>query len=255
MVSSQREKEILDLLAIKKTVTVSLLCQKLYASSATIRRDLGRLERRGLIRRTRGGAVLAEGGNDEVSVFERQSENAREKTAIGRLASYFIKDGYTVFMDSSSTVCCAAPFLLPVKRLSVITNGLHCALALSAGTGCEVYMPAGRLLSRSNSLAGTDTLSSLSGFCAEAALVSCSGLTVREGVTEPVVEQSRIKLQMLRQARTKILLCDHTKFGRICMNKTCDIGLFDYLITDCRPEEETCAAIEESGCELVYPGS
>ena len=73
MVSSQREKEILDLLAIKKTVTVSLLCQKLYASSATIRRDLGRLERRGLIRRTRGGAVLAEGGNDEFSVFERQS--------------------------------------------------------------------------------------------------------------------------------------------------------------------------------------
>ncbi|MCI8624530.1 MAG: DeoR/GlpR transcriptional regulator [Provencibacterium sp.] len=253
MVSSQREKEILDLLAVKKTITVQQLCQKLYASSATIRRDLTKLESRGLIRRTRGGAVLAEGGNDEVSVFERQSENAKEKSAIGRLASYFIKDGYTVFMDPSSTVCCTAPFLLSVKRLTVITNGLHCALALSAGSGCEVYMPAGRLLTRSNSLAGSDTLSSLSGFCADAALVSCSGLSLKVGVTEPTVEQSRIKLQMLKQAKTKILLCDHTKFGRICMSKTCDIGLFDYLITDIRPEEEVCAALEAQGCEIVYP--
>lgn len=259
LVSAERQREILDYLSVKKSASVQRLCEKLFASPATIRRDLAALEQRGLIRRTHGGAALCEGANDEVSLFARQSVNSRQKGEIAKLASCFVKDSHCIFMDSSSTVCGVAPHLARYRNLSVVTNGLHCALALAkqaqsgGASGCSVYFPAGRLAPRSNSVTGPDTLESLARFCADAALVSCGGLSPEEGATEPSLEQSRVKLQMLTHAKTRLLLCDSSKFGRVFFSRTCAVSLFDYVITDRYPGEMWERVVSDAGCELVYP--
>ena len=48
--ATQRQQEILEYLNIKKAASVAQLCVRLYASPATIRRDLARMEQRGLLR-------------------------------------------------------------------------------------------------------------------------------------------------------------------------------------------------------------
>lgn len=251
MLPSERQKQIYDLLTVKKSATVRQLCGKLYASAATIRRDLDSMERQGLLQRTHGGAVITEGSSGELSAFMRETKNVAAKSAIAELASCFVKDSFTVFLDPSSTACGVVPFLARRKNVSVVTNGLHCALALSRQTSCDVFLPGGQLVGRSNSLVGSDVLRSLEGFCADVALISCSGLSLSMGVTEPSVEQSRVKLAMLRRAKTRILLCDHSKFGLTFLSRTCGPAEFDYLITDRRPEEEYVSFFSSTSCELV----
>lgn len=254
MLPTDRQKQILDYLTLRKSATVQQLCGKVYASAATIRRDLSQMEKRGLVQRTHGGAVIAgEGGGGEESLLLRQERNVPSKNKIAELASYFIKDSSTVFMDPSSTVCRVAPYLKRYKNVTVITNGLNCAMSLSQKTPCHVYIPAGQLTSRSNSVTGSDTLEDLSRFCADTALVSCAGLSLEYGVTEPSVEQSRVKMAMLKNARTKILLIDHTKFGLTFLSRTCTPEIFDYIITDEQPDDAVREFFSEIPCELVFP--
>ena len=51
---------ILQELLRAEKVSVSSLAESLHVSEATIRRDLGELERRGLLRRSHGGAVTVQ---------------------------------------------------------------------------------------------------------------------------------------------------------------------------------------------------
>src|SRR3989337_112764 len=55
-----REFAILDVLREERAASVSRLAEAVDASEAPIRRDLDRLDRTGLVRRTHGGAVLVE---------------------------------------------------------------------------------------------------------------------------------------------------------------------------------------------------
>ena len=133
--ATQRQQEILEYLNIKKAASVAQLCVRLYASPATIRRDLARMEQRGLLRRTHGGAVLAEGGSDEVSMFARQAVNARQKAEIAKLAACFVKDSDNLFMDSSSTVCSVA------ARLDHCHDGpRHDGITLPLLRGCRACL-------------------------------------------------------------------------------------------------------------------
>ena len=49
MAHNDREKQILTLLQETPTIGIKVLTQKLYASEATIRRDLRKMEQNGLI--------------------------------------------------------------------------------------------------------------------------------------------------------------------------------------------------------------
>ena len=59
MMNREREQEILSILKTTNAfVTVRQLCESLYASESSIRRDLKALEARGLVKRSYGGAEL-----------------------------------------------------------------------------------------------------------------------------------------------------------------------------------------------------
>ena len=53
-----RKKDILDILYASGRISVSKLAETLFVSEMTIRRDLSEMEKVGVIKRYRGGAVL-----------------------------------------------------------------------------------------------------------------------------------------------------------------------------------------------------
>ncbi|WP_270739668.1 DeoR/GlpR family DNA-binding transcription regulator [Massilioclostridium coli] len=252
MVLTQRYRQILDYIQEKKAVTVQQLCELLYASPATIRRDLSTLEKCHLIRRVHGGAVLYESDSNEPAASIRQNKNIYGKRRIGELAATLVKDCSTVFLYCSSTVYYAASSLLHICGLTVITNGLNCALLLSQQTNWDIFFPSGKIEVQSGSTTGSDTIDDISRFYANIAFISCTGLTL-DGVTEATVGQSRYKDAMLDRAEIKVLLCDHTKFGNRFFSKTCDIKKLDYIITDQKPPQNYMEQFEQDGCQLIYP--
>ena len=80
MLKNEREREIINLLKNENGfVTVKDLCERLYSSESSIRRDLTALEHKGLIKKTYGGAELVKNFSNVVSFIKRSHHNINEK--------------------------------------------------------------------------------------------------------------------------------------------------------------------------------
>ena len=82
MLEVERFEKIMEYLREKKTAPVNVLAKRLFVSEATMRRDLSELERKGLVKRLHGGAILLDGANQELPLYlrERQNTDAKRKS-------------------------------------------------------------------------------------------------------------------------------------------------------------------------------
>src|SRR5437588_429088 len=96
MFAEERQTAILGELRKNGKVTVEELTAAFSVSAPTIRADLSRLEERGLLRRTHGGAIRASATLFEPPYAERQVMRHAEKRAIARAAAALVKDGETI---------------------------------------------------------------------------------------------------------------------------------------------------------------
>ena len=123
MLAANRHEEIMKLILKDKFVKVSQLSMLFNVTEETIRRDLDKLEKRGLIKKLHGGAVpIGVASIDNIKpIVERIEENINEKQIIGHLACKLIEDGDTLILDSGSTTLQIAR-LLDNKKVTVITK-------------------------------------------------------------------------------------------------------------------------------------
>lgn len=149
-----REDIILNETHLNGRVDVDMLAEAFGVSQVTIRKDLDRLASRGLVRRVRGGAVVANVG-EEGFLTERLREHAAIKQAIARSVALMIEDGDVVVIDASSTCYYLALEVLDRKDLIVVTDGLKTASLLLEQSSATVIMPGGILRRASTSMVGT----------------------------------------------------------------------------------------------------
>lgn len=244
----------MDLLRKKKQASNQELCQHLHCSISTLRRDLLKLEERGLIKRTHGGVILISPTNTEFSHIFRQASNIREKQQIADLAQDFISSGMCVFLDSSSTVQQLVPLLKAIPHLVVITNGLKIALDLSEGSNddIKVFIIGGEVKINSSAVIGHINDSILNSFQFDVAFFSCRGIDTH-GVYEASFSQAQVKKEMMKKAKQTILMTDHTKFNSSHFLKIGDFTDYDVLITDCCPKNEYLPLFDAKEIELIYP--
>lgn len=237
MLTFERHQQILDLLETKRFVTVEQLCAQLFASGATIRRDLAEMEKRGLITRVRGGAVAGDVSQGDKPYLLRSGENREKKLAICSIAKQLIAGSATLMMDSSSTAALLASTLGDVRGLSVVTNGLRTVISLVENTDARVYCTGG-IIQDSSSMWGQTAVSAISQYHADLMFFSCKGFEPSLGATESSEENAQIKRHMLRAAKRKVLLADTSKFGKQFFCKICAAADIDYIVTDKAPPEE-----------------
>ena len=84
-IPEDRRRSIADLLLATGAVTVSQVETRFGVSAMTARRDLGELERRGLARRTHGGAVLPNAAGHEDSFDRRLNVATAPSTTPARM--------------------------------------------------------------------------------------------------------------------------------------------------------------------------
>lgn len=126
-----RKKDILELLYVNGRVCVAELAKKLFVSEMTIRRDLSEMEKDGFLRRYRGGAVLKINA-EEMPLSERILIDKDEKQELCKKCVGFLRDGMTVFIDSSSTCQYLIPHIHMFRDMTIITNSVKALL--SAGS-------------------------------------------------------------------------------------------------------------------------
>ena len=102
MLNKEREQEIINILKTSSGfVSVKQLCDMLYASESSIRRDLKSLEKQGLVNRSYGGASF-ENNISNIATFNlRTQHKTNEKQMIARKALSLIHEGDIVFLDKN----------------------------------------------------------------------------------------------------------------------------------------------------------
>lgn len=232
MLPLERQNQILEILKKRKAVSVEELCQMLYSSGATIRRDLTILETGGQIQRTHGGAVYLEGSAADSPLMLRETENRQAKNTIAQKAGALLRDGQTLFIDSSSTAGTLAGLLGGLRNMRVITNSLKTVNLLAQLGNVEVYCTGGRLRESARSMVGPAALRFLAGFRADYAFLSCRGVSLQAGVTESSEDEAAVKLACMQNAERTVLLCDKSKLEKQYFCKVCDLSQLWQIITD-----------------------
>ncbi len=214
MLPLERQNKILDILEQRQAASVDELSAILYSSGATIRRDLQMLESKGMIRRTHGGAVHIDGSGQDFPMMLRENENLNAKEVLAQQALPLIRDGQTLFLDSSSTVCRLARHMTGFQRLRVITNGLKTASILADIDGIEIYGTGGRLRDNAMSFGGTQAMDYVRQFHADYAFISCRGVDPEVGITDSDENEAQLKRVYIQNAKRVVLLCDSSKLGQ-----------------------------------------
>ena len=221
-------------------VTVEQMCEALFVSGATIRRDLQALEDSHLIRRTRGGAILVEGITSEDPLDFRESQNVMQKQIIAGNACLHIQDGMTLFLDSSSTVYILARNLEPFNSLRIITNGLKTAALLSDFKNLSVMCAGGTVREHSKSLIGQSTVEFVTHLNADIAFMSCRGFSIENGASEASEDEYFIKRQFLKNSKKSILLCDSSKMNIDFLCRLAPLTAFSEVITERKEINDRC---------------
>jgi len=247
MAKHDRKDLILEILRNhSRFVTVEQLSEKLFVSGATIRRDLAELEKSKLIQRTRGGAILLESISTEAPMVLRESRNEMQKQIIATIAREYIKDGMTIFMDSSSTVFTLARNLSHIGNLTVITNNLKITWLLSGQKGVTLFCTGGWLKERSMSFFGPSTVQYINRLNADAAFVSAMGFTFENGSTDASEEDYYVKRAYISNSKNKYLLVDTSKHGKEFMYRTSPLSAFTRVITESRELNERLIGLMKS---------
>ena len=223
----ERENKIMDILANCEKISLVELSGKLFISLPTLRRDLIKLEKKGLIIRSHGKVSLAKNPADIKIPFSlRESEENKAKTQMAKAAAEHIKDGDTIMLDASTSAYFIVPYLAEFKNIIVITSGAKTALLL-AQYGISNICTGGRMINKSFSYIGNDAITTISGYNADVAIFSCRGLSL-----DGTPSDNDVRRAMMRRAKKKILLCDSKKIGNVYLNNLCDPEDLSEIISD-----------------------
>src|ERR1700690_1723907 len=123
----QRSEQIIKFLLRVGSASIEEILSVAGSSAPSIRRDLARLERRGLVRRTHGGATLVEPllyepFRYDTSFQAREQRAAEEKRRIALAAADLIKENETIGLTAGTTTTQIGRAIRHRTNIKVVTN-------------------------------------------------------------------------------------------------------------------------------------
>ncbi len=246
----ERLEKVAQLLRERHVVRVQELCQIMGVSPATVRRDLTEMESRGLIRKVHGGAISATPRLSEPLFDDKTAVHAAEKQEIAKAALKLIDDHDTIFLDGGSTVLALATQLVSMKQLTVVTNSLRVASALS-GSGPRVIVIGGELRTLSQTFVGPLTGPMIDKLHVDTAFMGTIGIDSGKGLTTTDPREAYTKQQVIRSARRVVLLADSSKIGTVSFVGFGAVADIDTFITDSGASKRDIQAIRKDNVTVV----
>lgn len=223
---------------------------QLSASPATIRRDLGEMERLGTVVRTHGGIIHPSVLQGE-PVFQRRAQIGSDaKRAIAERAAREVDAGMVVYIDSGTSALAVASLLVARRGLTIVTNSIP-ILALSRSDGATIVSTGGTVRVPSQSLVGSDAHGWLSRIRVDVAIIGASGLSPQDGPSVTSLEECATKRGAIERATRTILIADASKWGRPALIAFAGWPAIDTWITDAEPVGPEAARVCTFGTRII----
>jgi DeoR/GlpR family transcriptional regulator of sugar metabolism len=251
MLSNQRRDKILDLLKEDGSAKVNELARIFKVTEVTIRQDLEKLDKEGLVVREHGGVYLKT-VEDQVRNFALiNQENLREKEIIAQKCLDFINPGDVIILDSGSTTTEIAKKIKDISGLTVITNALNIALMLGANPNIHVVMTGGEFKPPTLSLTGQKAADFFKGLNVQKLFLATAGISLKSGLTYPSISDLVVKKAMIDAADITYLVADSSKIGKNAFASLGALSLIDYIITDEGIQEKHKEVFKNNEIELI----
>jgi DeoR family transcriptional regulator of aga operon len=245
---AERLPVILEALSGRGSVDVGDLARELGVSAATIRRDLGRLERQRLLSRTHGGAVTSS-VIYELPLRSRAGRDTDEKRRIAKVAVEQLGDARSVGLTGGTTTHEVARQLAE-RELTVVTNSISIASELAVRPNLKLIVTGGVARAESYELVGPLAEATLAGLNLDVVFIGVDGVSAAGVTTHQEVEAHTNRSLISRAARV-IVVADASKLGRSALAQICPLDELDMIITDTRARDGQRAELTAAGVEVV----
>ncbi|NMD69311.1 DeoR/GlpR transcriptional regulator [Bacillus sp. DNRA2] len=251
MLAAERKLKIIEYVKKNNVASVAQLSEEFNVHEATIRRDLSEIEREeGLLRRTHGGVVLAEGVHSEPSFTVRVTERVEEKQRIGKRAAELVNEGEHIILDSGTTTLQIAKHLSKRSNITVVTNDINIAAEFRDSKDIKVIVTGGILYPESFMLNGMFTNEVLKTLHVHKAFVATPAIHPKFGLTHFEEQLVSAKIGMIEAAQEVIVVADHFKIGGISLHTVAPSNRIHKLVTGIEATELQIHQFEEMGISV-----
>ncbi|EHJ00901.1 transcriptional regulator, DeoR family [Clostridium sp. DL-VIII] len=241
-----RYTKLLEIVNENKRIEVSKLAELLKVSQVTIRKDLGALEEKGLLKREHGYAVMT--SSDDIN--SRLAFNYDIKRKIAHLASELVSDGETIMIESGSSCALLAEELAYNKKdITIITNSTFIASYIREGNA-KVVLLGGDYQPESQVVVGPLTRKSVKDFFVDKLFVGTDGYNSKIGFTGKNLMRTETVKAMAESADKIVILTVSSKFserGVVSQFRTDEV---DYVLTDTNIPEDVLESLRKEKVQV-----
>ena len=162
---------------------------------------------------------------------------AQEKRSIGKLAATLLKSGQSIVFDNSTTAMECARQLDPAAHFTFYSTNNETTQILLKHSNSVLYCSGGYYWPESRGFIGPQAENFVASIQADVCLIGASGISVEHGITSPYPMHTVLERNIIRAAKTRILCADHSKFGKVAIEKAADLSDIDVIVTDANISE------------------
>lgn len=245
-----RQAAIFEKIEKHGRATVDELAERFGSSTETVRRDLNTLAEAGRIRKVHGGAVRAsitpEGG-----FADRVAENAQAKQQIAEKLTKILQPGQSIMMDTGSTTLACAQALAGVRDLTVVTNSIRIAEAITAhNNGSRAMLLGGTFHSDNSQTVGAQTCAEIGQVRTDHVVLTVTGID-ESGVFDFSEDEAQVARAMAKSTGYLTVVADSSKLDRSSTFRVCDLERVDRLILEDRPNPDMMTAFVSAGIAVT----
>jgi DeoR/GlpR family transcriptional regulator of sugar metabolism len=234
---SERQRQILEIITIEKRIEVTRLAELMGVSRVTLRKDLDRLEEKGILRHEKG--QVFPGSSDDIN--NRLTYHYETKRRIARAASGMVQDGEAVMIESGS--CCAIlaeEIALNRRDIRIITNSAFIAAYIRKLPQAKILLLGGDYQNDAQVMVGPIARQCAQGFTVDKLFIGTDGFSEKTGFTGKDHLRSETVRDMARQAARVIVLTESEKFLKQGLVPLLPFNGISQVITDSAipPEKE-----------------
>jgi DeoR/GlpR family transcriptional regulator of sugar metabolism len=252
MFPADRRRQIAHYVNEHGSTSITELSAMFNVSEMTIHRDLKTLDQTGLLRKTRGGALAPEPYLVLADYQSRLKSYEKEKEAIGCRALEFIQNGDTILLGPGTTCLSIARQCYGFNDLTVITNGPLIILELAKIPGITVHSTGGLLSKTVMAYVGPVAEKYLSTIRPDKCFIGANGITLEDGITDPLPFEASIKRKMVEVAQEVYLVATPDKFGHVSQHVSFPLEAVDVIIMHKDTPDEYCQGLESKAIRCVF---
>jgi len=253
MFAEERQNQIVAMVNKEGSVRVKDLSEKYGVTEDSIRKDLTLLEKRGLLKKTYGGAVKKRINVHDLNVAQRRDKNIEAKQRIAAKAIELIKDGDMVFLDISTANLELAKLLVKSSlNITVVTNMVDILIEFMVPTSVRFIFIGGSFSQGKDGFVGSIAIRQILEFHFDIAFLGIVGVDLYDNsVATYMVEDGLTKSAILDVSKTTYMMLESRKLNMDGTYKYAKIDSFTGAVMDTAAPEEHVDKMKEYNIEWL----